>query len=533
MVGIKKRLLRFSSMFLGTSSMRLKISGVTLLLVALLRMVYRRLAPRERVEMEATPSAKDYIRNAFMMTSAKLSARQDHPPPALRDGVAAGTRAARPSRQDKLGLSDSYRTGWERSSRNKCWFALGCCPRGDECWFSHSEDGSLTESTENGGSSSRNGSTGGRPLKKNDICSWYTLVHINFCSKGRNCKDAHGEEELAAWDKPVLPPGFPKPDGLAYFDSHCHLDGVLMVRNFGYQWPHKTKLCNDYMEPERWCHFADGGGCPYAHGIQERQKRPHLVREDLVSLATSFPPGFAGVLHNCCDRESIEDAVALVQWGREVLEGKIYVSFGLHPSDWFSYSEELERLFVDALERCGDRAVAWGECGLDYYRKPSAGDKIDMRLVFIRQVHIAIERDLPLIVHSRDAEEEVLTVLREHLPRSARLHLHSFSGSASVLAQILDEWPNSIVGFNGVVTYPTAMPLHELVRLTPLERLVLETDGPFMKPIPYRYSGGGSHPGHIPAIAQCVAELKGVPPDAVLAQTQANLCSMYGIAYGA
>merc|ERR1712151_967461 len=106
---------------------------------------------------------------------------------------------------------------------------------------------------------------------------------------------------------------------------------------------------------------------------------------------------------------------------------------------------------------------------------------------------------------------------------------HSFGGSVAILSAFLEEWPRCFLGVNGVVTYHTAVDAVELVAAAPLERMLLETDGPYMMPEPYRYSGLGSHAGHIPWIAQCVAAIKNVSPETVLAHADMNFCSMYGI----
>merc|ERR1712151_1062906 len=188
------------------------------------------------------------------------------------------------------------------------------------------------------------------------------------------------------------------------------------------------------------------------------------------------------------------------------------------------YNDEFEAELLQAFERCGDRAIAWGECGMDFYRAPEEDEKQEQREVFIRQIKLAVKHGYALIVHSRDAEPEVLDVLLEHLPRDSRLQLHSFAGSVEILARFFEEWPNSYLGMNGVATYPTATKIADLVEFVPLERLLLETDGPFMMPEPYRYSGLGSHPGHIPWIAQCVGAIKGIPPDVVLSRANANFC---------
>lgn len=342
-----------------------------------------------------------------------------------------------------------------------------------------------------------------------------------------NCREAHGEEELSRRLPPSPPPSFHH-GGMQYYDAHCHLDGMILARRYGYHWPFKTKLCRSVLEVARPC--AYGKHCFYAHSQDDLRQRPKLGHADLVELFRSFPAGCGGLVHNCCDGASIEQTLQLVQWGRESFGGRIYATFGLHPTDYYTYSDELVALFLDAFEQCGDRAVAWGECGLDYYRKPSDEEKVEMVDVFVQQLQLAVGRRLPLVIHSRDAEDDVVDVLRDHVPRDTLVHLHSFSGSLDTLMDFLDEFPRSFFGANGAVTYPgEAEKLAELARCVPLDRMLLETDGPYMIPEPFRFKGGGSHAGHIPWIAQRVADIKAVPLEVVLAQTQANVCAMYGI----
>eukprot|EP00928_Gymnodinium_smaydae_P054368 TRINITY_DN38151_c0_g1_i1.p1 TRINITY_DN38151_c0_g1~~TRINITY_DN38151_c0_g1_i1.p1 ORF type:complete len:514 (+),score=65.55 TRINITY_DN38151_c0_g1_i1:201-1544(+) len=433
------------------------------------------------------------------------------PPVAVVEGAprAVSRDERRERERPALDLCASFRDGWGQSSRRPCkWAAAGCCSYGANCYYSHA-------------GFDQNDGKG----KKKDICTFFAL-DIG-CSK-RWCADAHGEEELLERKSPHLPPGVDAAT-LEYYDSHCHLDGILLVHKWGQNWPYKTQLCRSHLHPEYRCYFGEAQ-CFFAHHEHELLGRPPLWRGDLVAFANSLPSGFVGLVQNCCDSESIRDTVSLVEWGRQVMDGKIYASFGLHPKEYFRYSDELESLLLDAFERCGDKAVAWGECGLDYSKQPTAADKVEMRRVFVRQILLAVARDVPLVVHSRDAEADVLDVLREHFPRNRSVHIHSYTGPVHILESFFNEWPQSYVGVNGVVTYETATKIMDLVRFAPLERILLETDGPFMLPEPFRYTaGGGAHPGHIPWIAKRVAELKSVPMDTVLTRTRASFRSMYGI----
>lgn len=152
-----------------------------------------------------------------------------------------------------------------------------------------------------------------------------------------------------------------------------------------------------------------------------------------------------------------------------------------------------------------------------------------MRSVMVRQIKLAVARGLGLVIHSRDAEEDTLEVLREHVPRDTPIHLHSFTGTVEILGHFLNEWPFCYYGANGALTYATATSLAHLVNYCPLNRLLLETDGPFMIPEPHRFSGGSSHAGHIPWIAEKVAVIKGVSAEVVLTHAQANFSTMYNL----
>lgn len=455
-----------------------------------------------------------YLRWKSSNLGSESTTQQDVPPPPGFSETARAVlrlvRLARPKPVATLDLSSNFAEGLGRSKTRPCrYFAKGCCQWGEDCYFSHTKDAI-------------------RLLRvipdKKEICSFHALG-IGCFNDGGYCKNAHGVDELLNHVPPVAPPCFP-PEGLAYSDAHCHLDAILFVRKLGYHWTFKTKFCKDADATGRQCPFPKS--CQMAHGAHDLRPRPPLHREELVELAKYFPPGFAGVVHNCCDEVSIKQTLDLVQWGRELLDGKIYASFGVHPTDYYAYTDELEALMLEAHELCGDQAVAWGECGLDHYQESTAEERAQMRRVFVRQVKLAVERGFPLVVHSRDAENDVLEVLREHLPRDRRVHLHSFGGTVECLDAFLEEWPLCFLGVNGVATYHTAAGIVELVSHVPLEQLLLETDGPFMMPEPYRYCGLGSHAGHVPWIAVCVAAVKDVTPESVLAHVAANFASMYG-----
>jgi len=365
----------------------------------------------------------------------------------------------------------------------------------------------------------------GMPGFKACLCTF----HIVGECKDDPCFNAHGELDVRRL--PMAVPRSLAREEFMFSDAHVHLDHVLYSRRYGAYWFYKNQTCRKIKCPY-------GRKCLFLHPPQERQFRPVDVSDfqELAAEIKAVHGTFAGCVHNCCDIGDIETAVRLVQWGREFLEGKVYVTFGVHPSTFEDFTPEVEERLKVALDKCGKQAVGWGECGLDYYRRmddieddPSVRER--MQDVFRRQALIAVRRGLPLVVHSRDAEEDTLAVLYRVVPPTHPVHLHSFMGSVKTLNEFLRRYRNGFMGVAGVVTYDGVQHhqggLSELVRALPLDRLLLETDGPFMAPSPYR--GEESHPGHIPWVADGVAKLKNVTAAEVLAAAHANFRRVYAV----
>ena len=146
--------------------------------------------------------------------------------------------------------------------------------------------------------------------------------------------------------------------------------------------------------------------------------------------------------------------------------------------------------------------------------------------VFVAQMKMATELGAPLVIHTREAEADTLRLMRQHLRKDARVHVHCFTSSASMARTLLGEYPNLCLGFTGVCTFKNGGDVREVVRSTPLDRILLETDGPYMAPAPHR--GAVAHPGHVPHIAKKIAEVKGVRAEEVFAQCRANTRRTYG-----
>eukprot|EP00930_Biecheleria_cincta_P025871 TRINITY_DN18348_c0_g1_i1.p1 TRINITY_DN18348_c0_g1~~TRINITY_DN18348_c0_g1_i1.p1 ORF type:complete len:185 (+),score=37.23 TRINITY_DN18348_c0_g1_i1:534-1088(+) len=180
-----------------------------------------------------------------------------------------------------------------------------------------------------------------------------------------------------------------------------------------------------------------------------------------------------------------------------------------------------------------EKVVAWGECGLDYFDKNTRQQKKDVefralqRKVFARQLDLAASLEMPLVVHTRFAEEDTLELMERHVPESQLVHVHCFTSSLGLARALLHRFPRLYLGFTGVVTFKNAPDVQEVVREVPLERMLLETDGPYMAPEPHR--GRVAHPGHVAHVAKQVALLKDRPLEEVLKQCRENTRRIYGI----
>ncbi|CAK8717580.1 TatD DNase family protein [Candidatus Electronema halotolerans] len=192
----------------------------------------------------------------------------------------------------------------------------------------------------------------------------------------------------------------------------------------------------------------------------------------------------------------------------------VYAAVGIHPHDAESADEETFRRLAELA--AAPKVVGYGEIGLDYAKNYSPKE-VQLR-VFARQLELAKELRLPLIIHDRDAHEDTLRLLREQGPFPHGGVMHCFSGDAELARQVLDL--GFYVSIPGIVTFPNAAMMREAVREVPTDRLLLETDGPFLAPVPFR--GKRNLPQYLLHTAAAVAELKGVSLDDIARQTTVN-----------
>ena len=194
----------------------------------------------------------------------------------------------------------------------------------------------------------------------------------------------------------------------------------------------------------------------------------------------------------------------------------IYAAVGLHPdaADEIDRIEEIRRL-------CGNKkVVAVGEIGLDYHYEEHSRDI--QKKAFEEQLRLAAELDMPVVIHSRDAWEDTMELLRKYRPKGV---MHCFSGSAETAREIVGM--GMYVGFTGVVTFKNAKKALKALEAVPLDRLLVETDCPYMAPEPNR--GKRNYSGYLPYTVAAMAAVKGVSPDEMAEITAENAERLFNI----
>jgi len=215
---------------------------------------------------------------------------------------------------------------------------------------------------------------------------------------------------------------------------------------------------------------------------------------------------------NCgCDNETNKKSLSIAD-----KFDFVYSAVGIHPCNIDSGTT------VDDIREFAKhkKCVAIGEIGLDYYWEPQK--KEAQKSIFIEQILLAKELDLPVIVHDRDAHGDVLEILKEYKPKGV---VHSFSGSVEMAQEILKI--GMYLGIGGVITFNNAKKLPDVVKMLPLDRLLLETDAPYLTPVPFR--GKTNHSEMIYLTAQKIAEIKNLKLEEILNFSYNNARNLFGL----
>ena len=232
------------------------------------------------------------------------------------------------------------------------------------------------------------------------------------------------------------------------------------------------------------------------------------IRDTLIPSMKNY--GVCGIITCGCDKESSQKALSLAK-----AYDFIYAAVGIHPENINSDTtvEDIRNLAKNS------KCVAIGEIGLDYYWNQDSAAQIDL---FEKQIVLAKELDLPIIVHDREAHADTLEILKKYKPKGV---LHCFSGSSEMAKEVIKL--GMYIGVGGVVTFKNARKLLETLPIIPLDKLLLETDCPYLAPEPFR--GKICHSGFIYYTANRIAEILNLNLETVLEETAKNAKTLFSI----
>ena len=232
-------------------------------------------------------------------------------------------------------------------------------------------------------------------------------------------------------------------------------------------------------------------------------------------IARTFADGI-GVITVGVDLSSSEAALKLAQRHRFIWAG-----VGVHPHEAKTFNNEVNEALRELAS--DPKVVAIGEIGLDYYRDLSP--RKVQRDVLAEQIELANQVDLPVIIHNRESTKDMLAILRAHRPR--RGVIHSFLGDLDLAREFMDL--GLYLGIGGPLTFKKNDILRDAVTRIPLERILLETDCPYLTPVPYR--GKRNEPAYVCYVAEEIARLKGITSEQVARLTTENARGLFNIAF--
>ena len=246
----------------------------------------------------------------------------------------------------------------------------------------------------------------------------------------------------------------------------------------------------------------------HAHYDDER------FSEDRGQLLSSFPSqGVCRVMNAGCNLKASREGILL---GKEY--PFLYSAVGCHPDA----ADEITLESLELLRQLSqeEKVKAIGEIGLDYHYEDIPRER--QIPAFEAQLKLAKELDMPVIIHSREAVEDTMRLLHAYQPRGV---VHCFSGSAETAKEVLKL--GMYIGVTGVITFKNARRIREVVEMAPLDRLLIETDCPYMAPEPYR--GKRCDSTMLSRMAEAIAAIKGISPQEVADATCQNACRLFGI----
>ncbi|RMG58520.1 MAG: TatD family deoxyribonuclease [Gammaproteobacteria bacterium] len=231
-------------------------------------------------------------------------------------------------------------------------------------------------------------------------------------------------------------------------------------------------------------------------------------------LDAAAEQGVGGFLNVCIDLEHFADVHDIA-----LADERVWCSVGVHPTHTEGEEPTVERLCALGSQ---DRVIAIGETGLDYYRIEGEGADWQ-RERFRTHIRAAIELDKPLIIHTRSARDDTLRILREEGAHRCRGIMHCFAEDWETASRAMDL--GFVISFSGIITFKNAEELRDVARRVPEDMMLVETDSPWLAPVPYR--GKPNHPALVRHVAEKLAEVRGVEPEVIAERTTRNFRELF------
>lgn len=237
---------------------------------------------------------------------------------------------------------------------------------------------------------------------------------------------------------------------LEYVDTHVHLDAILSRLNLG-----------EVQKRARLEGSLPVAGAASGCGGDDSCQPAESPSSDAAILAQLAPADqwtverlhkeahvgqFGGAVTVCCEASTFEPVMKILN---EDQTGKIFGAFGIHPHEASKWNDQIEAMMEKAMSH--PKVVAWGEIGLDYHYLFSP--KEDQERVFIRQIELGVKHRKPLVIHTREAEEDTVRIMLKHVPKDHFVHLHCCTSSTQLTAPLLEHFTNLYIGFTGCITF--------------------------------------------------------------------------------
>ena len=247
----------------------------------------------------------------------------------------------------------------------------------------------------------------------------------------------------------------------------------------------------------------------------------HLDHEPLYKniskvIARSKKTGINKLLTICTTIKSFENILKLI-----VSDPIIYGTFGIHPHE--SEKDNITKEEIVNNTKKHNKIIGIGETGLDFFYNHSSHDK--QISSFKTHIEASIETNLPLIIHSRDAEEDTFGILNNFSSKNPKILMHCFTGSKEFSKKLLDL--GAYISFSGIITFKNSQELQKTASFIPFDRLLVETDAPFLAPVPMR--GSNNEPSYIKYTLQKLAEIKNIPLHKLIDYTSNNFLKLFSL----